>query len=495
MKFRYKVLTVNLILLSVSLGIIGYLMIRRNFELAQSTQLQNAIVENNLVQSSVEYELLQILYGGNYNIEEELAEIGERVAGSMMAAASSFYIKYADSYVYSGDGAETKINEALFSDLDTGGKSYIISEEDGVHYIYVTSYSSVEDKSLCVISKRDISEAYLLMDRQIAYFRFLIVGILATASVIMYWVSKYLTNPLEKLNRVSDEMAEGNYDIRVALKTGDEIGLLADKFNHMAEAVSEHVEELNDMIRRRDQFVADFTHEIKTPMTTIIGYADTMRSLELPREEELMSLNYIFSEGKRLEAMSGKLFELIYLKRNEIQKMPLHTADLGKEIVKTVSPALREKRITLVTDIEPGVIAGSRELLVTVFINLIDNARKASEEGTEITFAGRRLGREKEAVDEEASGSRKEAAVEYEFSVTDYGIGMSGEDAERICDEFYMVDKSRSRREGGAGLGMSLVALILQKHGAGLSIESAPGEGTVMRVTFLSAGMEEEAEK
>ena len=83
----------------------------------------------------------------------------------------------------------------------------------------------------------------------------------------------------------------------------------------MAQAVSDHVDELNDMVHRREQFVADFTHEIKTPMTSIIGYADTMRSLELPREEQIMALGYIFSEGKRLESMSNKLFDLIYLRQ------------------------------------------------------------------------------------------------------------------------------------------------------------------------------------
>lgn len=478
MKFRYKVLIINLTLLSISLGIIGYLMIRKNFALAQNTQLQNAIVENNLVQSSVEYELLQVLNSENYNIEEELTQIGERVAGGMMAANSSFYIKYGNEYVYSGDGNEAGISEELFSNLDTGGKNYLISREEGAHYIYVTSYSNVDEKSLCIISKRDISESYLLMDQEIVYFRFLIIGILMAASLIMYGVSRYLTKPLEKLNRVSDEIAEGHYDTRIEVKTNDEVGLLAEKFNHMAGAVSEHVEELNDMIRRRDQFVADFTHEIKTPMTTIIGYADTMRSMELPREEEIMSLNYIFSEGKRLEAMSGKLFELIYLKQNGIEKLPLHTEDLGREIVRIVSPALEKKQIRLTTEIEPAIIRGNPELLVTVFINLIDNARKASKEHSTIAFTGHSV-----LGTEEAVGAERKCCG-YEFSVTDHGVGMSADDVEKICDEFYMVDKSRSRREGGAGLGMSLVALILEKHGAELQIESKLGEGTRMRVIF-----------
>lgn len=196
----------------------------------------------------------------------------------------------------------------------------MIKEESQKHYIYVTSQSVIDEKNLWIVSKCDASEAYTLLDEQINYFRLIIIVILIAESAAMYFISRYMTKPLEKLNHVSEEIAQGDYATRVNVKSHDEIGLLAQKFNIMAQAVSDHVDELNDMVHRREQFVADFTHEIKTPMTSIIGYADTMRSLELPREEQMMALGYIFSEGKRLESMSQKLFELIYLRRHDIEK-------------------------------------------------------------------------------------------------------------------------------------------------------------------------------
>lgn len=479
MKFRYKVLTVNLVLLSLGLGVVGYLMIHRSFETVLNTQVKNAVVENNLVQSSIEYELLQLINSEGYHIKKELSDIGSRVAGSMLTSGSSFYIKYADAYVYSGDGEEAAISEALFDGLDVGGKNYLICEEDGRFEIYVTSYNRVNGEALCVISRSDISETYQLMDSQVKYFRIVITGILLAASAIMYMISMYLTRPMEKLNFVTDKMAEGHYDTRVNIVSGDEIGLLAAKFNHMGDAVMEHVDELNDMIHRRDQFVADFTHEIKTPMTAIIGYADTMRSMELSREEEIMSLDYIVSEGKRLEAMSAKLFELIYLKQHAIEKKPIHVTDMAKEIERIVTPALERKKIRLQSDFEPAVICGNRELLVTVFINLIDNARKASKEGDVIEFTGRILRQGEE---------QDRGAMCYEVSVTDYGIGMTEEDAKRMFDEFYMADKSRARREGGAGIGMSLVALIVERHGAELSVQSRIAEGTAIKIMFFDEG-------
>lgn len=474
MKFRYKVLIINLILLSVSLGVVGYLMIYKNFVLAKETQLQNAVVQNNLIQASVEYELLQLLNSSGGSVKAKLPEIGERVTGSLRTTDSSFYIRYGNDYVYSSDDETKNVREELFENLERSGKNYVVTAEEDRHYIYVTSYSLVKDRGLCVISKCDASEAYILMDEQVGYFRLVLISVLLVGSVIMYVVSMYLTRPLEQLNRVSEEIARGDYDTRVEVHTGDEIGLLAEKFNLMAGAVAEHVEELNDMIRRRDQFVADFTHEIKTPMTTIIGYADTMRSMELPREEQVMSLSYIFSEGRRLEAMSGKLFELIYLKQHDIEQINIHVEDMCREIVKIVTPAMECRSITIESHIEPIVIRGNRELLVTAFVNLMDNARKASEEGAVIEFTGQTA----------KIAQAEETQAWYELCVTDHGIGMTQEEASRICDEFYMVDKSRARREGGAGIGMSLVALILEHHGAVLSIESKPGEGTRMRVRF-----------
>lgn len=491
MKFRYKVLMINLILLSVSLGVVGYLMIRKNFTLAQQTQLQNAIVQNNLVQSSVEYELLQILNNNGGSIKARLPEIGERVTSSMRTTDSSFYIRYGNAYVYSSDGQQQAVGDELFEDLQTHGKNYVITCEEGVHYIYVTSFSQVQNKDLCIISKCDVSEAYDLMRDQVGYFRWVLIGVLLAGSGIMYVVSLYLTRPLEQLNRVSEEIARGDYDTRVEVHTGDEIGLLAGKFNLMAGAVAEHVEELNDMIRRRDQFVADFTHEIKTPMTTIIGYADTMRSMELPREEQIMALSYIFSEGRRLESMSGKLFELIYLKQHDIEQTNIHVGDMCREIVKIVRPAMEHRHLTITSSIEPAVLSGNRELLVTAFVNLLDNARKASTEGMSVELEGHVL--DAQPADAGISGTEEgpqtasdaEGTPYYELSVIDHGVGMTEEEAARICDEFYMVDKSRSRKEGGAGIGMSLVALILEHHGAQLRIESKPGEGTRMRVCFM----------
>ena len=461
MKFRYKVLFTNLILLSLGLGLVGYLMIHKNFELAKQTQLKNAIVQNNLVQSSVEYELLQLLNSvsdnsetsnnntDNNNAEKssisassivaQLPQIGSRVSSSVRSRDSFFYIYFDGEKVYTDDKSDARISDTLFKNLTTGNKNYVIKEESQKHYIYVTSQSVINEKNLWIVSKCDASEAYTLLDEQINYFRLIIIVILIAESAAMYFISRYMTKPLEKLNHVSEEIAQGDYATRVNVKSH--------------------------------------------------GYADTMRSLELPREEQMMALGYIFSEGKRLESMSQKLFELIYLRRHDIEKARVHMADLCAEVVKVVEPAYENRHLTIETEIEDTVLTVNRELLVTALVNLMDNARKASEEGQQVEVTGKfvdnmacNIPKDKTDIGEAESADDRKCTRAYEICIIDHGIGMTKEQAERICDEFYMADKSRARKEGGAGIGMSLVAIILEHHNAVLSVESEPGCGTTMRI-------------
>lgn len=419
MKFRYKVLITNLILLSVSLGLVGYLMIHKNFELAKETQISNAVIQNNLVQSSVEYEVLQAL-NREESVKGALPDIGAQVSSGMRAENVTFFIYYGDKLVYNETEENANLKKVWEAQQEDGNKNYAIFEEDGHYYIYVTAASKVGDENLCIISRSDVSDAYALRDREIRYFRLILFVCLMIESLLIYVISRYLTRPLEQLNRVAEEITDGSYETRITVKSQDEVGLLA--------------------------------------------------------------LSYIFSEGRRLERMSGKLFDLIYLREHEMEKEAVQAENVSSEVLKVVTPSFAAKGLVLKENIEPAVLYGNKELLVTALVNLLDNARKASKEHGVIEFRGKRI-------------KEEENPFYYELSVKDYGIGMTKEETERICDEFYMADKSRARQEGGAGIGMSLVALILEHHQAELIVESEPKKGTKMRICFRKEGQENEKEQ
>lgn len=468
------------------LGLTGYLLVYRNYEQALNMELRNASAENNMVKSSVEFELLDLLNSGSKKFEADMGKVVKRVDSGMLLSGSTLYVMYGDDFVFAGDEnvkdipEELTVNTLIFGNdprlgidpdsYDSAGKKYMYHDTEDGHYLYISSPGYIQNSTMTIITKKDLSGVYDQLGENLRFLKIISIIVLSASALAIYVISLFMTRPLEKLSKVTAKISGGDYSVRADIKSDDEVGELAESFNTMAGSVEDNVEELKTMVHRREQFVADFTHEMKTPMTAIIGYADSVRHLDMTDEERDMSLNYIYTEGKRLEMMSQKLFDLLYLKDSNVFMEEVEAKELGNETIMHMMPMMEKKNISIKADFEEAEINGDAELIKTVFINLLDNARKASDEGTEIEFSGHLV---------EADGKKA-----YEYIVKDNGIGMSAEDQNRIFDEFYMVDKSRTRKEGGAGLGMSLVAIILEKHDAKIRIESELGKGTTIYTTW-----------
>ena len=204
----------------------------------------------------------------------------------------------------------------------------------------------------------------------------------------------------------------------------------------------------------------------------MIGYADMLRTREMSQEERFEAANYIFREGKRLEALSFKLLDLMVLRHGELQKRPVSARWLAEELQGVMRPSLEQAGIRLKVIMEDGQALLEPDLMKTVLLNLMDNGRKAMDQGGTLYLLGRR----------EAGG--------FAFYVRDTGKGIPEKELSRITEAFYMVDKSRARRQGGAGLGLSICAEIVKQHGGKLSFQSMEGKGTYARV-WLPDGQEE----
>ena len=339
---------------------------------------------------------------------------------------------------------------------------------DGRVYLHAASPLVLEDGVLYLENCREVSG--LFQDRSEQYRSFFTLVLVLTGAVgaLSLAVAAMLLRPLGRLSAATRRMAEGELDQRVAVRGDDEIALLSADFNVMSHRIQRQVQELRDAARRQEDFIGSFAHEIKTPLTSMIGYADLLRSRPATEEQVRQSAGYIFSEGRRLEALSRKLLDLVVLDRQDFPLRPVPLDVFLGRVAGAMAPALEQAGVRLTVRAQPVPALMEPDLMETVCLNLLDNARKAMEGGGDLLLEG--LSEEGRPV----------------IRVTDSGKGIPAEELERVTEAFYMVDKSRSRAQGGAGLGLALCRRIVDLHGGTLELESTPGQGT--RVTVRLKG-------
>lgn len=213
-----------------------------------------------------------------------------------------------------------------------------------------------------------------------------------------------------------------------------------------------------------------FAHELKTPMTAIIGYADLLRQDGLEESTRLTAADYIYSEGQRLEKLSFKLLDLLLLEKDEIIPKEVSLSAFLEDVEKALAPVMEKKNIKLVCWGVRGKVKLEPDLVKSLLYNLVDNAGKAIDGEGSITVRGTLI----------PGGC--------EILVVDNGRGMEESELSRITEAFYRVDKSRSRQQGGAGLGLALCRRIAEIHDGSIRFASAPGTGTRVTVTLYERG-------
>ncbi|MCD8097082.1 MAG: HAMP domain-containing histidine kinase [Lachnospiraceae bacterium] len=344
---------------------------------------------------------------------------------------------------------------------------------EGREILTVVSSFTQGELSLTLRTEQDISNLFresqsLQQNCQLVFLAVECIG--AVFALLMTW---YLTRPVGQLEQTSRAFAGGDYSSRAAVRSDDEIGDLARSFNAMADSIEEKMQQLELSARQKEAFTASFAHELKTPMTSIIGYADTLYQKELPQEQVREAAGYILNEGLRLEALSFKLMELFTLERQEYLLEVMEADTVFRDVELSYRESGVQEGVALHFLCEPGCIRIEYDLFKTLLLNLIDNVLKSG--GSGVMVLGRRSG------------------GEYQVQVTDDGRGIPAAELSRITEAFYMVDKSRSRSEHGAGLGLALCEKIARIHGGQLHFYSVEGEGTTAELTLPVCREVEEA--
>ena len=381
-------------------------------------------------------------------------------------AINYFKKKRDDLVIYvKGDFGESIFNHTVFSpqdlqgfyqgdekcvQIDWGGKNLLVFRSDIrgniLYKIFDISYIGNSLKSMIVTM--------------------IFVSVIVTA-VMIFVVAILLRRaflPMKEIMVTSADMVAGNYDRRIVVNKNDEIGVVAQGFNEMAQAVEIRIKKLEEEQLKKNMFMGNLAHEMKTPLSAIYGYAQTLQSIKMSREDEEKAFRYIEDESLRLSHLFEKLMKLILINEDEtIHKEEIRIEDLFHKAVNTCHKKIEAKDIKVEIGVASQSVMADRELLLDVVINLLDNAINASKEQGVIKLYTR-----------ESDG--------LELVVEDFGKGIAVDEVERIMEPFYMVDKSRARRSGGAGLGLALVEIILDKHDMKLLVESEEGVGTRMIV-------------
>lgn len=375
----------------------------------------------------------------------------------------SYYFRAAkDDYTIVAADGETLYNQTMLSSAELD-KLPTLRGENSRSYARAFLYGRrllvfrEERSGYGLYHISDVTEVYLQIYRLAVEIAVISLTILGVAILVLFWVLRWSLKPLQTLSSGANAIAEGAYSQRISEDRKDEIGELGRDFNCMAEAVERHVREVEDSEEKKTLFMGALTHELKTPLTAISGYAQTLQSVELSPEDRELALGYIVSESKRLDRLSKKMLRLLELDREtELVMEPVAIRELFEGAKQSCSAAASDKGVSIEIGEAQGELQADRDLMTEVIINLVDNAIKASAPGGTVRLY--------------TDGST--------MIVEDEGTGIPAQEIDRLTEPFYMVDKSRSRKSGGAGLGLALTAAILRRHGMTLHIDSAVGRGT-----------------
>lgn len=284
------------------------------------------------------------------------------------------------------------------------------------------------------------------------------------AIILITLFSGTMLKPIRQLTQGISKIASGDFTQRVKVQGNSEMAQLAHTFNQMSER-------LENLDHTRNEFVANASHELKTPMSTIKILVETLQHQKKINPEITKELlGDVSSEIDRMSLLVGDLLSLVRLDEKKTSKQPFSNICLSgilMEVCDILVPIAFKRRIELDLSITADIYyTGDEAKLKRVFINLVDNAIKYSDDNSTVEV------------------SLKAIEAETIFSVRDHGVGISEEDVPYIFDRFYRVDKTRSRQTGGTGLGLSIVKSIVNMHGGTIDVSSTPGHGTTMKVTL-----------
>lgn len=461
MKFRVKLTIAISLLISITFGVGASILISSSFSTMLEQQKEIALSSYENVRSTL---VLINMYGETAEYKN-MSDAMEKMDKQGISKWQGVSLMGEHVTIFEGGNTELLTENLPVSDSDKC--TYVIGEDKEGHYIQILSVIFAGEERYLLKARYDLSDAYTTRETQQKLFITIFGCVVVIGALLAFSISFALTKKLKRLNVTAKRIAAGDYSMRSNIKTKDEFGQLSQNFDLMTDKLQKNIDELENEMEKQEVFMGAFAHELKTPMTSIIGYADLLRQGGLSEQDTMASANYIYLEGKRLEKLSFKLLDLLLLEKEEPTMKEISLSYLFSYIHKVLTPIMKKRKIKLICKCDSAVVCLEPDLIKSLIYNLVDNASKAVSDGGFVVISGKKI----------PNGCR--------IQVSDNGRGMAEEELSKITEAFYRVDKSRSRQQGGVGLGLALCRKIVEIHNGTLSFTSSPGKGTTVIVELF----------
>lgn len=387
--------------------------------------------------------------------------------------------------VYPQTSADLQLPEDVFDTLKKGHEIKIRNNNQQRSYIGATknAYTGIlmpwfKNQHLMGIiwigaTVKNVERPIIMAKKNL--FNALIITLLV--GVMLSWIlSYYSTSKIKRLSRATKKVAAGDFDVQIDYKGNDEIDQLAENFNQMVRKLKKSNDEVKAQEHRRDQFMADAAHEMRTPLTTINGILEGLQYDAIPEDAKPKSIALMSRETKRLIRLVNENLDYEKIRNNQIILTKTHfnaskvLVDLKAQLEQNAIKA-KDKMILDVPEELP--IYADRDRFTQIMVNLVQNAIQFTNDGV-ITISGKRL------------------THACQLSVADNGIGMSKEQTKYIFERFFKADPSRARLgTGESGLGLSIVSSLIKQHGGKIKVDSEPKKGSTFTVTIFDQGYEQ----
>jgi signal transduction histidine kinase len=465
MKFGWKIFLLCLGIYVISLTVTGLVVTDNSYKSLLKKEIERSLEEESNLHSTLALYLLN-----NQRIAQEKIEL-KNYSKSIVDIVKTGR-NYLEIYDEKLNFLATNAPRAFFFSREEleialkGHKNFVLRRDEGKLYLFVSNVLEIDQEKIVLALIKDIT--HVENQRREQYLLFMKTGLvgLVLVALITWGLSSLLLKPLRILSLTAHQIASGNYFVRVKVNSKDEVGLLGEQFNIMAEKIELKVNQLQAEGERQQRFIDNLTHELRTPLTSIIGYAEYLLKAKYDSETFKKSLTYIYSEGNRMLNIAKTLMDMILVREKPLQLKEEEVIPLLIEVQEIMEIKGVKEGVTIAVQGEPVSLPIDRELFKVAITNLVDNAIKASQAGQRVI-----IGTEK-------------ASKQVGIFVADEGRGMEEQEIKKVTEPFYRIDKSRSRKEGGIGLGLAICRQIVQEHRASFEIESKVGMGTKVKIIF-----------